>query len=209
MLSEGAKPRFASARAETFLQTQYGAEAVRRFAAWQQGMRAAESRSEDERLVAVNELVNRHVRFTDDALIWQQPDYWATPLETLGQGAGDCEDFALAKYFSLILLGVAPEKLRLVYVKARLGGPDSRLSQAHMVLAYYPEPTAEPLILDNLLGEIRPASRRPDLKPVYSFNHDGVWAGQAGGKAPDGSITRLSRWQAVVARMDSEGFPRG
>ena len=62
--------------------------------------------------------------------------------------------------------------MRLIYVKARIGGTASSLPQAHMVLAYYPTPDAEPLVLDNLMPEIRPASHAPDLQPVFSFNSE-------------------------------------
>src|SRR5690606_26911116 len=99
-------------------------------------------------------------------VIWRQADYWATPLETLAKRAGDCEDFVIAKYFSLINIGVAPEKLRLIYVRARVGGMGSSQSIAHMVLGYYATPHADPLVLDNLVGTIAPASQRRDLSPV-------------------------------------------
>ncbi len=90
-----------------------------------------------EKLRRVNEFFNRRVRFGDDQQIWGQSDYWATPLETLGKKAGDCEDFTIAKYFTLLSLNVPNEQLRLIYVKAHIGGTNSGISQAHMVLAYY------------------------------------------------------------------------
>jgi hypothetical protein len=65
---------------------------------------------------------------------------------------------------------VAVEKLRLIYVRARLGGAGSTQSIAHMVLGYYETPAAEPLVLDSLLDNIMPASQRKDLTPVFSFN---------------------------------------
>lgn len=160
-----------------------------------------------DKLRRVNEFFNRHTQFADDHEVWGQSDYWATPMETLAKGKGDCEDFTIAKYFTLLNAGVPNEQLRLVYVKARIGGPDSTLIQAHMVLAYYPAPDAEPLVLDNLITDIRPASRRPDLAPVFSFNSQGLWQG-AGGNDPKsaGSIGRLSRWQDLLQRARQEGF---
>ena len=122
-------------------------------------------------------------------------------LETLGKGQGDCEDFAIGKYFSLLAAGVPSVKMRLVYVRAQIGA----LIQAHMVLAYYPEPDAEPLILDNLITDIRPASRRPDLIPVFSFNAEGLWQGVAGASAGDPSA-RLSRWREVLTKAKAEGW---
>jgi predicted transglutaminase-like cysteine proteinase len=161
----------------------------------------------ENKLRRVNEFFNRHIFFVEDQEVWGQSDYWATPMELLAKGKGDCEDFTIAKYFTLLNAGIADEQLRLVYVKARIGGPNSNLMQAHMVLAYYPTPDAEPLVLDNLITDIRPASRRPDLTPVFSFNSQGIWQG-AGGKDPQGAggIGRLSRWQDLLRRARLEGF---
>lgn len=163
--------------------------------------------SAQDRLKRVNEFFNRRLQFADDIEIWGQSDYWATPMETLARGRGDCEDFTIAKYFTLLGAGIPNEQLRLVYVRARLGGPASSVQQAHMVLAYYATPDAEPLVLDNLITDIRPASRRPDLTPVFSFNSQGIWAG-AGGTDPQGpgGIGRLSRWQDLLNRARAEGF---
>jgi predicted transglutaminase-like cysteine proteinase len=95
--------------------------------------------------------------------------------------------------------------LRLTYVKARIGGPQSTLVQAHMVLSYYPAPEDEPLVLDNLISDIRPASRRPDLVTIFGFNAEGLWVGGASPRAASAS-QRLSRWQSVLARMREEGI---
>jgi len=92
-------------------------------------------------------------------------------------------------------------KLRLVYVRAQVAGT----VQAHMVLAYYRAPNVEPLILDNLVGELRPASQRPDLVPVFSFNSDGLWQG-VGPQAAGDPLARLSRWREVLAKARAEGF---
>src|SRR3546814_12131551 len=102
--------------------------------------------SEQALLKAVNKYWNQTIMGGEDIYVWKQKDYWATPLETLVKGAGDCEDYVIGKYFSLLKLGVAPDKLRLVYVKARLG----RQSVAHMVLGYYPTTDADPLVLDKI-----------------------------------------------------------
>ncbi|MCX7148165.1 MAG: transglutaminase-like cysteine peptidase, partial [Rhodocyclales bacterium] len=123
------------------------------------------------------------------------------------QGRGDCEDFAIIKYYSLRDAGVPLAKLRLVYVKATLNGPAGPYQQAHMVLAYYPTPNAEPLVLDNLIAEIRPASQRRDLQPVFSFNSEAIWNG-AGGNAAKGAggTGQLTRWQDLLQRARKEGF---
>ncbi|MCH8178305.1 MAG: transglutaminase-like cysteine peptidase [Proteobacteria bacterium] len=161
----------------------------------------AASQEEESRLKSINAFFNRQILYRDDREIWGVVDYWASPLETLNRGQADCEDFAVGKYFSLLAAGVPGVKMRLVYVRAQIGA----VIQAHMVLAYYPEPGAEPLILDNLLTDIRPASRRPDLIPVFSFNAEGLWQGVAGAHAGDPSA-RLSRWRDVLAKAKAEGW---
>jgi predicted transglutaminase-like cysteine proteinase len=156
------------------------------------------------RLDGVNRFFNRRIVFRDDLQVWHVEDYWASPLETLQQGAGDCEDFAIAKYFSLLATGISASQLRLVYVRLQVGGAGGP-SQAHMVLAYYASAQAEPLILDNLITEIRPASRRPDLTPVFSFNSEGLWQGNGSRRMGD-PVERLSPWREVLRKARAEGF---
>jgi len=156
------------------------------------------------RLQSINQFFNQRVLFRPDAEVWNQMDYWASPLEMMEKGEGDCEDYAIAKYFSLLLTGVAESKLRLVYVRAKLGSLDGP-ALAHMVLAYYPQPGAEPMILDNLISEVRPASRRPDLSPVFSFNGEGLWQGTGLQNAGD-PVARLSRWREMLSKARAEGF---
>jgi predicted transglutaminase-like cysteine proteinase len=183
----------------------FGMTGVRAISEWQQFLSAAKDSPENEKLLMVNDFINRKVRFSSDQKIWGKTDYWATPLETLGRGEGDCEDFSIAKYATLKLLGIPGDKLRMVYVKARIGGMGSNITQAHMVLSYYPKPTAEPLILDNLAGQIRPASQRKDLYPVFSFSIEDLWVGTS--PVPAASATaRLSSWRDVLSRMQKEGL---
>ena len=159
---------------------------------------------ERERLQLVNDFFNRRIRYVEDIEVWGQRDHWASPLEMLDKGRGDCEDYAMAKYFSLMAAGVSEAKMRMVYVRAVMG----TRSFAHMVLAYYAEPTAEPLILDNLRPRIELASRRMDLAPVFSFNAEGMWTEGAGARAtPAGDpLARLSRWRDVLSKAREEGW---
>lgn len=182
----------------------YGPLAISGVRALQPVLMAAAEAPEGDRLGLVNQFFNRRLLFRDDLQVYGVIDHWASPLEALGRGEGDCEDYAIAKYFSLLAVGVPVAKLRLVYVRAMVGGPGGAV-QAHMVLAYYPAPEAEPLILDNLISEVRPASRRPDLTPVFSFNGEGLWQGVGTQTAGD-PVARLSRWREVLAKAQSEGF---
>ncbi len=189
-------------KTQALAQQRYGARAAETVAAWRRMMEEARALSDADKLTQVNTFFNRRILFEDDIVIWQQADYWATPLEFMGRGAGDCEDFSIAKYITLQMLGIGNERLRLIYVRAKSG---SSASFAHMVLGFYPQPSEEPLILDNLISSVRPASQRSDLAPVFSFNNDGLWVGGATASAAD-PTTRLSRWRDVLERMRQDGL---
>lgn len=180
----------------------YGLRAAETITAWRRLMADSRSLPDSDKLNMVNAFFNRQMLFEDDMVVWGQDDYWATPLEFMGRGAGDCEDFVIAKYITLQMLGIGNQRLRLIYVRAKIG---STASVAHMVLGFYPQPTEEPLILDNLISSVRPASQRPDLSPVFSFNNNGLWVGGATASAAD-PTTRLSRWRDVLDRMRQEGL---
>lgn len=192
-------------RLQASIMGKYGASAMPSFSAWQSMMEAIKEKTHDEKIKRVNEFFNRRITWGDDQKVWGQPDFWATPLDTLGKGMGDCEDFALAKYYTLLNIGVPVEKLRLVYVKAKNGNGTTGSDQAHMVLAYYQSPDAEPMIMDNMITDIRPASRRPDLQPVFSFNSEGIYSG-VGGQEGKSENTKLSKWQDLLQRAQLEGF---
>lgn len=183
------------------VQQQYGVEAERQLLQWKQLLQEAWGAPINHQLEVVNGYFNRQVQFTSDASHWADEDYWATPLETLGTAGGDCEDFVIAKYFSLLQLGIPLERLRITYVKAL------SLNQAHMVLAYYPSANAEPLILDNLTDHIQRASLRRDLSLVYSFNGAGMWLERMqGGSIKVGDPNRLSMWSELMVRMKAQGL---
>jgi predicted transglutaminase-like cysteine proteinase len=151
-----------------------------------------------ELLRSVNVFFNG-VPFVSDQAHWGAEDYWASPAEMLASAGGDCEDYAIAKYFTLKELGVPIERLRITYVKA------ARLNQAHMVLAYYPEPGAEPLILDNLEDRVRQASERPDLVPVYSFNdEDLLLVGPDSRTSRAGSPLQIRLWRSLLDKLAKE-----
>jgi predicted transglutaminase-like cysteine proteinase len=179
-----------------------GAQAVAALGPLQDLLQQAAALDDEARLDAINTWFNRRVIFRTDDAAWGEPDHWASPLELLQAGHGDCEDYAIAKYFSLVAIGTPVARLRLVYVRVQVAGNDA---QAHMVLAYYPQPNAEPLILDNLVTSVRPASRRPDLTPVFSFNSEGLWQGVGAQNAGDPQA-RLSRWRLVLTKARAEGF---
>jgi len=183
------------------IEMRFGADAKERVQAWQNLIEEERaSPSSEWRLInKVNSFFNR-VRFISDVKHWHREDYWATPVELLSTNGGDCEDFSIAKYFTLLELGVPDERMRITYVKA------IRLNQAHMVLAYYETPESEPLILDNLIRRIKSASQRRDLLPVYSFNGKNLWMSKERGQGRriEGGSQRINLWQDLNVRMKKE-----
>jgi predicted transglutaminase-like cysteine proteinase len=174
----------------------YGARARARLERWQALINANQDKSEREKLELVNDFFNE-LTFVDDSIHWEKADYWATPVEMIETGGGDCEDFSIAKFFTLTALGVDESHLRMTYVKAL------RLNQAHMVLIYFSAPGTEPVVLDNLIAEIKPAHLRNDLLPIYSFNGDGLWLAKqrnVSGQMVGGS-ERIGLWRDLLRRM--------
>lgn len=173
---------------------QRGDQAAQRLQDWQSLIARSLRLSDGEKQQAVNEFFNRQIRFGEDQEVWGQPDYWASPLETLARGAGDCEDFALAKYYSLRLLGIAEQRLRLVYTTL------SSTGQAHMVLGYWPDDGAA-VLLDNLHPAIQPMIRRQDLQPQFAFGVEHLYRVDHSRLTWAGDAQRLPSWQAVQARV--------
>jgi len=155
------------------------------------------SAGEPGQLRPVNGFFNG-VRSVEDRIQWGVDDYWATPAEFLASAGGDCEDYAMAKYFALKELGVPAGRLRLVYARTW------RSSGAHMVLAYFPVPGAEPLILDNLEGNIRRAADRPDLIPVYMFNDDDLHFARQGPEAVRYDAQSIRKWREFGEKLARE-----
>jgi predicted transglutaminase-like cysteine proteinase/thiol-disulfide isomerase/thioredoxin len=178
----------------SLLRQRYGEHGVQAYAAWKQLLDATISALPTEKLAQVNDFFNR--RAQADAP--ERADHWATPGEVLGGVGGGSADLAIAKYFTLLALNLAPEQMRLVYVA-------SRATPVHLVLAWYPAAGREPLLLDDHIAEVLPASRRPDLRPIYSFNSLGVWE-ETATAASSGDPHRLAVWEDTLRRARAEGF---
>ena len=184
-----------------FIEKKYNLEARERVEDWQTLMVDTNRQGTFDDLQkseSANDFFNQ-IEWVSDLDHWGKEDYWATPIETLATNGGDCEDFSIGKYFTLSETGVDNEKIRITYVKAL------DYNQAHMVLAYYPSPEAEPLILDNINKTILPASQRLDLLPIYSFNGEGLWLAKARGrKLKANSQQSLPQWGEVNQRLLKE-----
>ncbi len=188
-----------------YVSAKWGSEAPSRLQNWRDSvLQRVRARHENQTPSAVfsrddlqyiNTLWNKIPYYTD-LKHWGVDDYWATPVEMLGSNGGDCEDYAIGKYFSLKELGIPVAKLRITYVRAQ------SISEPHMVLAYYPSPDADPYILDILTDKILPASQRTDLEPVYSFNDEDLWA--AGAFSYKGKSSQIRLWRELLEKMDKE-----
>lgn len=179
------------------LRQRYGERAERPVKAWQSLIEEQQQNDIMAQLNASNYFANRRIRYATDKEHWQQNDYWATPIESLVSQRGDCEDYAILKYATLRALGVPEEKLRLMYVRA------STVNEPHMVLIYFDTPQSLPLVLDNLTDKILPADQRPDLRPVYSFNGQGLWLARAQGLGkPVKNSSGVSSWTRLLERIE-------
>ncbi|MBI2783319.1 MAG: transglutaminase-like cysteine peptidase [Gammaproteobacteria bacterium] len=188
-------PPAASQRLIQTIERENGPQAAARVRYWFALIEQGKSAPDAERLRLANNFFNA-ARFTTDMEVWQQQDYWATPIEFLIKDAGDCEEFAIAKYFTLLRMGIGEDAMRITYVRART------LHQPHMVLAWYPAPDDEPLILDNIEPRILPAGERPDLTPVYSFNGTTLWLARTRKEqVASGSAAQLEQWHELQRRL--------
>jgi predicted transglutaminase-like cysteine proteinase len=116
----------------------------------------------------INRAINLRVRPVSDMAQYGVDDYWASPIETLSRGGGDCEDYAIAKYVALMEVGVAPDDLRLVIVR------DLRRQAIHAVVAVYRD--GEWVLMDNRTLILVDADAAPDYSPLYVLDHQGVRA---------------------------------
>lgn len=179
------------------ISSKYGSSGKNRVEAWDSMIESSKNESLLNKIKNVNDFFNQ-ITYKTDAAHWKQKDYWATPFEFMGTGAGDCEDYAIAKYFSLVKLGIPDDKLRITYVIYKK--TNSRFEQAHMVLTYYHKTGAEPVILDNINRTLQLASKRSDLKPVYSFNASGLWQAKTKGDTRVGD-NNLKSWKNLMDRF--------
>lgn len=178
------------------VEAKFGKQAVLRLNALKKLIETNQNMTEMQKVKEVNDFFNL-VPYYTDIVHWKVEDYWATPFEKLTTFGGDCEDYAIAKYFSLIELGIPDDRMRIMYVKAL------NWNQAHMVLTYFPQPRSIPLVLDNLNPEILPANKRKDLVPVYSFNGDGLWLAKERGTGKRvGGSEKLGLWTDLRRRVE-------
>ncbi|MGL4933290.1 MAG: transglutaminase-like cysteine peptidase [Aeromonas sp.] len=188
----------ASPAVRTKLQEVYGGSVIQRADAFARLLSPRAGTSDQQKITLVNNFFN-NLTYSEDPKLWGNEDYWANPLEFIGARGGDCEDYSIAKYYTLLELGVDEKKLRLAYVKA------VKYNQFHMVTLYFPTPKSDPQVLDNINSRILPGSQRTDLIPVYSFDAKSIWVMKSRREGTlAGSADRLAQWTSMKTRFSSE-----
>ncbi len=119
-----------------------------------------------EQIAAVNSFWNQWP-YRQDPDAYGKPDYWAIPKE-FHKTSGDCEDYAIAKYYTLKELGFPIDKMRIVVVKELIR------NIAHAILAVYVDDQV--FILDNLSRFVLPQERIKNYAPQFSVNEKFRWA---------------------------------
>ncbi|MCD4758089.1 MAG: transglutaminase-like cysteine peptidase [Arcobacteraceae bacterium] len=181
------------------IEKKYGVKAKKRVLLWDQMLQSAKGKNTLEKLKIVNDFFNQ-ITYKRDSVHWKQNDYWASPFEFLGTGAGDCEDYAIAKYFALRQLGIPDEKLKITYVTLKRS--NTKFEEAHMVLNYYHKTNKPPIVLDNINKKLKLATARTDLSPVYSFNAAGLWKAQNKGRTEvSAGSNNLKNWKSMMERI--------
>lgn len=146
------------------INAKYGKYTANRFILLKKKISEVKNKSDIEKIKMVNDFFNK-VKYSSDMKVWNKKDYWATPYEFLAKDKGDSEDFVFAKYFTLVNeLNIDSKKLYFTYVKSK------KKKVSYMVLTYYKTKKSMPIILDSINYKALPASKRPDIIPIYSFS---------------------------------------
>ena len=133
---------------------------------WEELKAKAKGLSKLDQVKLVNSFWNRWP-YREDREVYGKPDYWAIPSE-FRKNSGDCEDYSIAKYFTLRALGFPIDQLRIVVVMETIR------NIAHAVLVVYLD--GEAYVLDNLSTNVLPHSRLRNYVPQYSVNEEYRWA---------------------------------
>ncbi len=160
----------------------------RRMRWWLQILTSAADLGRKEQLQAVNRFFNRWP-YRSDREVYKVGEYWATPSEFMAR-SGDCEDYAIAKFFALRELGFSNDQLRIAIVYDRLRG------RGHAVLAVYLDDDIS--ILNNQTDTIAPPSRYENFVPWYLVNETAIWT-----PAPGTLDALLSRIAPATPAADS------
>lgn len=132
---------------------------------WEAFLKTLNGKTRGEQIRAVNTKLNASPYITDIAN-WGVEDYWETPLQFLKR-RGDCEDYAIAKFYSLRTLGFDNDRMRIVVLM------DRNINTLHSVLVV--DEAGEKLVLDNQVSKVVSASGVHHYQPIYSVNETSWW----------------------------------
>jgi predicted transglutaminase-like cysteine proteinase len=125
--------------------------------------RAREGRA---RLGEINRAINLAIRPMTDLAQYGQIDVWSSPLDTFAHAAGDCEDYAIAKYVALRLAGISADDLRLVVMRDTIRGDGHAVAAARL--------DGHWLMLDNnRMAMVEDADMR-NYRPLFVLDERGV-----------------------------------
>lgn len=127
---------------------------------------AGRQREGRARLGEINRAINLSIRAVDDIVQYGQVDVWSSPLVTFYRGAGDCEDYAIAKYVALRMAGIAAEDLRIVVMI------DTIRREGHAVAAARLD--GHWLILDNRRTMMVEDMALRNYRPLFVIDDNGV-----------------------------------
>jgi predicted transglutaminase-like cysteine proteinase len=125
--------------------------------------RAREGRA---RLGEINRAVNLAIRPMSDLAQWGEVDVWSSPLVTFARGAGDCEDYAIAKFVALLEAGVSPDDVRIVVMHDTISGEDHAVAAARL--------DGHWLTLDNRRMTMVEDAQVRNYRPLFVIDRDGV-----------------------------------
>lgn len=132
---------------------------------WMKFLDSIKDKDKPTQLKSVNDFMNR-ARYVTDPINYNVPDVWNSPAEFFAN-QGDCEDYAIAKFFSLKWLGWPADSMRIVAVQ------DLNLKAGHAILAAYVDGKA--YILDNQIKQLVEANAIKHYEPVFSISEKGWW----------------------------------
>lgn len=168
---------------------------------WNQMIDNAQDLNEIQKVETVNHFFNTHIRYSQDSENWNQNNFWATPFESMIKGNGDCEDYATAKFKSLLILGIPEDSLKLHYVKLSYGRSD--IQDPHMILVYEYNQN-ESFVLDNFDARVLPYNdlEGQNFVTLFSFNTQSLWVNnQVTDQSP---VRRISQWRNLLSRYNEQ-----
>ncbi len=158
-------------------------------------MNIVKNKSLHTKLVLVNDYLNGLNGIYDDKK--GVSDYWSSRSEFLSRGGGDCEDYSIAKYYTLKDLGFKSNDMCLLVVKDRYS------TNNHMILSVWTKGETMPKVLDNLSFKILPLSKRVDLIPKYCVNENGYYKIDKKGNRKKAHV-RFRAYEKMLKRQKRE-----